>query len=285
MIESIQVKGFKAVPYLETSELMKLHGGKLSFSTTKPNVIVGPNGTGKSALVSSLALRHLAFFLDHSCLDGAFVYSQDSEPFWTQATRWGNQWTFLEGLNCTGDSAAALYYRPGHIPGNETGYAHAMMMGYMEQAREQSQLVRQKSSGQVSRALQARLMAALSGSDLPREYVPVNWRAGFEPVDLESGRYSLGSAEYKAEVLKVMFLGKGSGVPLILMDEPEQSLDALAEMRLWSAITQADCSKMQVIVATHSLYPLLHPEKFNLIETQPGYASQVIDLAQSTSVL
>lgn len=280
MIETVKVKGFKAVPFLETSELMKLHGGQLSFSATRPNVIVGPNGTGKSALVSSLALRHLAFFLDHSCLDGGFIHDMDSEVFWTRLSTWGNRWAFLQGLDCTGDGAPALYYRPGHIPGNEVAYSHAMMMGYMEQAREQSQLVRQKSSGQVSRALQVRLMAALAGTDLPQEYVPVNWRHGLKPVDLENGQQRMGDSAYKAETLKEMFLGKGPGVPLILMDEPEQSLDSLAEMQLWRAIETADCTAMQVIVATHSLYPLLHPEKFNIIEAHPGFAQQVLDLSK-----
>jgi predicted ATPase len=62
------------------------------------------------------------------------------------------------------------------------------------------------------------------------------------------------------------------------MDEPEQSLDALAELVLWRQIAAADMSKMQVIVATHSLYPLMHPEKFNIIEAVPGYSESVMQL-------
>jgi predicted ATPase len=60
-----------------------------------------------------------------------------------------------------------------------------------------------------------------------------------------------------------------------MMDEPEQSLDAKAEMLLWGQIAKADCDKVQVIVATHSLYPLMHPELFHLIEAVPGYAQEV----------
>ncbi len=277
MIEKLAIKAFKGIPYLETSSLMQRHGGKLKFSKTKPNVIVGPNGSGKSALMQSLALRHLAYFMGRSTLDDKYVTGRDSEDFWTNASRWGNDWTYLQGLDCQMDGGPALYYRPGHIPGNESDYTHAMMVGYFEQAKAQARLVENKSSGQQSQALLDELLKALRGEALPQGFAQVNWRFGRAPRELNRAQWT-GSYEYQAEVLKKMFPEGAGGTPVVLMDEPEQSLDARAEMQLWQAVAQADCSQMQVIVATHSVYPLLHPKKFNIIEAEEGYAASVTEL-------
>ena len=76
-------------------------------------------------------------------------------------------------------------------------------------------------------------------------------------------------------MLKKLFQPAETAVPLILMDEPEQSLDARAEGSLWAAIANADCSTMQIIVATHSLYPMLNKDKFNIIETETGFVAEV----------
>jgi len=277
MIEKLTVNGFKGIPFLESSSLMQHCKGSLRFSKTKPNVIVGPNGSGKSALMQSLALRHLAYFMGHSALDDKYVVGHDSDAFWTNASRWGHDWTFLQGFDCKGDGAPVLYYRPGHIPGNERDYTHAMMVGYFEEAKAQARLVEGKSSGQQSQALLKGLLSALSGDGLPVAYDAVNWRFGRQARELSRQQWT-GAYEHQAEVLKKLFLTESTGTPALLMDEPEQSLDARAEMQLWNALAQADCSRMQVIVATHSVYPLLHPKKFNIIEAEGGYAAQVLEL-------
>lgn len=64
-----------------------------------------------------------------------------------------------------------------------------------------------------------------------------------------------------------------TGKPLVIMDEPERSLDGLQEMKLWKAIL--DSKTTQVIVATHSIFPILHPTLFNLIETENGYIKRL----------
>jgi predicted ATP-dependent endonuclease of OLD family len=70
-----------------------------------------------------------------------------------------------------------------------------------------------------------------------------------------------------------------TGMPLVIMDEPEQSLDAVAELQLWIAISNA---KTQVIVATHSLFPFLRPDDFNIIEAVPGYCTVAQSALNST---
>jgi ABC-type cobalamin/Fe3+-siderophores transport system ATPase subunit len=279
MIESLSVKDFTAVPYLETSQLMQNHGGKLRFSMTKPNALVGPNGSGKSALLQALALRFLAFQTGESALDGKYISGHDADCYWFKENYWGHDFQYLKGLTCKSDGAAALYYRPGHIPGNEDGITEAMMMGYFEEAKAYARLVEKKSSGQQAQAVQLKIQELLAQPEPKLAFKFMNWSRGTVPLDLDRrdsfGRSAASDNDYKAEVLRALTSQKESTVPLVMMDEPEQSLDALAEMKLWTQLRGVDSTKVQLIVATHSLYPLLNPKHFNLIETVPGFIKEV----------
>ena len=280
MLKQVTVKDFKGVPYLETSQLMQTCKGAIKFSSTKPTVIVGPNGAGKSALLTSLALRFLAYFTGESSFDDNYVGGNDCKAWWTKTRDWGNDYVYLKGLDCKTDNAPVLYYRPGHIPGNEPDVVHALMMGYSKGARNYAEAVEKKSSGQGNQAMLAKVLAALDGTGAPLKYLHTNWRYQKEAVEL-SGRGWYGDYDYQAEVLKASYKPEASAIPLVLMDEPEQSLDARAEAKLWGAIASADCSKVQVIVATHSLYPLMYPKKFNLVEAEPGFIKDVLSLMPS----
>lgn len=277
MITELSVKGFRGIGHLETSDLMRRYQGRLVFSTDKPNVLVGPNGAGKSAVMLTLALRFLAYFTGVSTLDEKYLRDNDAEAWWDKEYTWGDKTQWLKGLACQTDNGPALYYRPGHIPGNEADITHAMMMGYFEEAKAYAKLVDKKSSGQQSQAVLARILEVLAGSNLPTDYAMLNWNYG-RTCRAEGEAKHFGHFAPMAEVLKKHYPPVSGAMPLILMDEPEQSLDARAEGRLWAAIAQADCSRMQVIVATHSLYPLLHKDKFNLIEAEPGFVDEVLAL-------
>jgi energy-coupling factor transporter ATP-binding protein EcfA2 len=277
MITELTVKGFRGIAHLETSDLMRQHQGRLVFSTDKPNVLVGPNGAGKSAVMLTLALRFLAYFTGSSTLDEKYLRDRDADAWWDKSYTWGDKNLWLQGLSCTTDNGPALYYRPGHIPGNECDITHAMMMGYFEEAKAYAKLVDKKSSGQQSQAVLARILEVLAGTNLPDDYAMLNWSYG-RTCRKQGEPAHFGHFAPMAEVLKKHYPPCPGARPLILMDEPEQSLDARAEGRLWSAIAQADCSRMQVIVATHSLYPLLHKDKFNLIESEPGFVDDVLGL-------
>lgn len=276
MLHSLSVATpFAAVPHLPTSQLMLRHGGKLRFSLAKPNVVVGPNGSGKSALLHTLALRFLASQTGQSSLDGRYLSDRDNEQLWSKPAGWGDAWEFMAGLTVATDDAPARYYRPGHIPGNEDSVTHAMMCGYMCEAKAYARLTEQKSSGQKSTALLDNVRPVLDGSALPTQYTLHNWSGGRTPSKVDEPWRHRSPWESQADVLRGVFGGVRGGVPVVLMDEPEQSLDALAELRLWKAIEAADCSKVQVIVATHSLYPLQHTRRFNVIEAADGYAAEV----------
>lgn len=290
MITTLCVNNFKAIPYLETSLLMQTQSKGLKFSIRKPNVIVGPNGTGKSALLETLAIQTLSWFSGQSTLDDGYVIGRDSDVLWARERPFGNDYKFLSGLTVETDNAPALYYRPNHIPGNDDSVTTAMMCGYFNEAKEYGRLTERKSSGQKSLAMLERIKDLLSGKSKSLEYRYTNWRAGKELKDLDQ-RSKAGESfssrmpwDYTAEILKKRVHDVSPNAkPLVLMDEPEQSLDAVAELQLWRGIQAADMAEVQIILATHSLYPLLYPDQFNLIEAVPGYIEQVQELMSLTS--
>ena len=276
MIRHLIAREFKAVPHLETSLLMQAHPEGVKFSQEKPNVVVGPNGAGKSALLKALSLETLTHFTASSSFDDKYT-GLDSKELWEQVGGkwWSNEYTFLPGLQCDSDKAPALFYRPGHIPGNYEGVTHAMMCGYFEQARSYGELTDDKSSGQQAQALLENIRGVFEGDFAGLGYGYANWRFGKKPRELERGQHHC-DFDYQAETLRQLYGSPATDArPVVLMDEPEQSLDARAEALLWNLIAKVDCSRVQVIVATHSVYPLVHPEKFNLIEAVPGYADEV----------
>lgn len=276
MIKSVSVKDFKVVAHLETSALMQNHPRGLLFSQSKPTVIVGPNGAGKTALLTALAMQTLSYYTGQSNFDNNYINSSKSDRFWSKSRSWPCDYTFLEGLICKSDLAPALYYRPGHIPGNEKCITTAMMCGYFDEAKAHARMVDKKSSGQQSQALLDKLQHLMSSDKPELDYQHIHWSFGRECREID---YRASDLDKMAEVLKKSYSKRVVGVkPVILMDEPEQSLDAKAQALLWRQIAATDASKVQIIVATHSLYPLMHPKSFKLIEAVPGYIKQVQQL-------
>jgi ABC-type cobalamin/Fe3+-siderophores transport system ATPase subunit len=235
MISHLSVKNFKGVPYLEGSQLMLRHARGLAFSSEKANVIVGPNGSGKSALLSALATRFLAHQTGVSSFDDNYISGSAAEAFWTKTSAWGRDFEFLAGLTVDTDNAPAFYYRPNHIPGNDHSTTAAMLCGYYGEARAYAAAVNHKSSGEGNRALLTRIRGVLAGEKVEPTYNHVNWRYGVKPRELSRTDGWVGEYDYKAEALKKLF-AKVRGTPLILLDEPEQSLDVLAQATLWRAI-------------------------------------------------
>lgn len=266
-----------AVAHLADCALMRNHPEGLEFSLDRPNVVVGANGTGKSALLTTLAIRFLAYFTGESALDPHYVDgSGKSSAWWSEKGRWRREYTFLAGLNCETDNAPTVYYRPRHVPGNEASSTHALVMGYATQARAYQAATEKKSCGQANRTRLESMLEVADGVRKPKLQM-IGWNYGLAPRDLSQEPGWIGDARYRAEVLKALFRTPGD-TPLVLLDEPEQSLDALEEAKLWQRIETARGA--QVIVASHSLYPLLHQDRFNIIETVPGYADSVLTLVR-----
>ena len=272
MIRHLMLRDFTALPWFPKSSLMYHHPGGLSFSLDRPTVIVGPNGSGKSALLTVLALRFLAYFVGVSALDNQYLSDHWGKgTWWTNQSKWGNDWKFLQGLECDTDNSPMLYYRPGHVPGNESSSTHSLLMGYVDEARAYQRDTHQRSSGEGNRARLEKMLAVLRGTT-PLSLDASHWRYGREARSLTGRDSWVGPNDHKAEVLKKLFAEPGQH-PLVALDEPEQSLDALEELKLWAELEKPSIA--QVIIATHSLYPLLHPERFSFIETVPDYMQNV----------
>lgn len=279
MISSIALEGtFPAVPYLQGSQLMETVKGSIKFSKTKPNIIVGPNGSGKSALMKSLALRTMSFYGGCSAFDDKYLKGVGKDVLWSRDRGWGDDWEYCKALNAKTDEAPALYYHPGFIIGDDCDFTHAFCAGYSRNAFEMGDLVKDKSSGQAAKALLERSLKAIRGQELPDTYEFMNWRCGEELRDLRKDRHPM-DWDVQAEMLKKKIFKRKAGVPVVLLDEPEQSMDALSELQFWKDMEKVDCAAVQVIAATHSLYPILHPEAFNIIEAVPGYMASVRALA------
>lgn len=278
MLKSLTAKAFKAVPYLETSALMANRDGRLEFSLDKPNVIIGPNGAGKSALLTTLSIRFFAFFLGATprLSMGEYENTMEARDWWQSGDRY-NSSHFLKGLEVDTDNGPTRYFRPQHMPGNEHSVAHAMCMGrgWGDAAREYARRTEHKSSGQQGQAMLEDILSWLRGTGTPpRLQVCVEFLEKHK--EEPSGNYFWGDTrDWQMRDLYQKVVGHETGRPLLLMDEPEQSLDVLAEAKFWKVVEQTDCQDKQVIVATHSLYPILHPERFNIIEAVPGYADEV----------
>lgn len=116
MIKTLRARNFKAVPYLEASALMQGRPRGISFSTRKPNVMVGQNGAGKSAVLTTLALQTLSYFIGVSAFDDRYTRGRDADSLWEKVREWGHEFKFLPGLECETDLGPALYFRPGTFP-------------------------------------------------------------------------------------------------------------------------------------------------------------------------
>ena len=283
MIRSLKCSVNSAIPHLTNSLIMQAHKGVVHFSTEKPNVIVGPNGSGKTALMTALSMSTLTHFTPQSTLDPAYVRGQDAESMWKDSSNHWEEATFLPGIDLDWDAAPGIFFRPGHIPGNDNSVAASMMCGYFDQARAYGNAVRNKSSGQAGQALLEVVHERLSGHSAPY-YDQRPWSYG-SVVEAVTHRSFDRKSRQRANAIISRYLGSEVKTrSIVLMDEPEQSLDAMAEMKLWQAINASETNSLQVIVATHSLYPILHPEGYHIIETQPGYMDAVRSLALTGSM-
>lgn len=285
-IRSIAFEGFTAVPWLSETPLAKNHRCRIDLSSTKPNVVVGPNASGKSALLTTLSLLTLSHFTGASEISTDYVSARHADAWWTKTRGWSSDFEWLQNLVIDGAAGPAFYYRPEHIPGNEKSVASAMMLGYFDQAKAYGALVKGKSDGQKSALLLDRCLRALGGSGLPTLEVAekgFRYAKPLEEMRQRNVHMWIGEDDRKGEAMRKRYLDPAAegfqgltGRPLVMLDEPERSLDALAEAQLWAQIAAAHTQCVQVLVATHSLYPLLHPHKFHLIESTPGWRERVL---------
>lgn len=145
-----------------------------------------------------------------------------------------------------------------------------MMVGYHHEARAHAALTENKSSGQKCISVLEDLSQAIAAG-APGRRPFINWDYSKKTIQ-QQGQYPLSAYEHKINLLFERHAKEADGL-ILLLDEPEQSLDALAEANMWESVLGSEHA--QVIAATHSIYPLMHADRFNLIEATPGYIDQV----------
>lgn len=278
MIKHIHFTDFTAVPHLMGTSLMKHNKGTITLSTEKINILVGPNGSGKSSFINALTLRYLADLTGRSEFRSHYLGKTGYECCWSlvdKARGWSREWAYMDGMQVSGDDGAVHYYRPLHVPGNETSATHAMCAGFFEQGKSFHQAIKDKSDGQMRKTLLNRITQVSTSADAAKFSVAWPYGPHDERRDLPYGAQQW---EARAEHLKAMFSPKPDARPLLILDEPEQSLDLLEQAQMWQSLKSIDLSKCQVLVSTHSIHPLLNPEGFSFIEGDEGYLSKAISM-------
>lgn len=277
MIKTLFFENYLPNKVLEQTTLMKTLGGRIELSLDKPNVIVGANGCGKSTLLAAIGYLTMSDMTGMSCLSYKYASPFDADHLWTGNTNTSyGTWEYLKGLTADTDHAPAVFYVPGAIPGHAKFAAEAMMKGFSVEAREHSAKTKNKSSGEASQALLEKALQVMKSGELA--YIEKDFELVHRELATVPRHPFTPQSEYKMQVLLNQRVPHGKTLPMVVMDEPERSLDTRAELQLWKQIEGADPGLSQILVATHSLYPLMHPDKFNLIEANPGYIEEVLAL-------
>lgn len=203
------------------------------------NAIYGPNGSGKSTLLMTIA----KMLCCHQ--GGRQVVTGES------LREIGHKAPFKDGVLPDHDGSPIIYFDPGAAVGLFGGMAAFDDDFFMEGVQN---AVMKGSSGQTT----AFRMQPVLGAILEGKWSSVEWKVAKDRHD------------WLAKLLE------GTGhkeCPTLLLDEPSRSLDLRSELGLWRVINKAVKDGVQVIVATHAVFPLNRPG-VNFIETAPGYVKQ-----------
>ena len=207
------------------------------------NLIYGPNGTGKSTLLSIIA-RMLC------CAQGGTQFVTEDAI----SLRAGNGFKGpLLGTVPIHDGRPVVHFDPGARVGLVGG---SFDYDFMEEGLANT--MRKVSSGQTTMSRSGTALGCLTGS-VP--WPEVRWKHN----------------AYKEKDGLLAFLAgncadeERTETPTVLLDEPTRSIDIDKDFQLWRGIAKFAKSKnVQVIAPTHSVVPL-GMEGVHFIETQEGY--------------
>jgi hypothetical protein len=266
MLTSVEVcvdKAFdKATKVFGETTFFKQFGGIIPLSTDKVNILVGPSGSGKSSFLTLLAAYSFCLMHSSSCPNVSENCSEMSKYAGRDPSNsYSFEEVFLRGISVEGTIGNAVYYRPGYMYGLEPDIAHAMCMGYSSLSHALPPLYKY-SAGEYAKYWLSELPEKVKRSMSPRE-VP---------------KHAHESKRVHASVKRWNKLFDPTQKSLILLDEPETSLDAKQQLALWHSMLEFQSQGHQVVVATHQFLPFLNHPSFNVIDIEPGYAHEAASL-------
>lgn len=266
LLEQQMKQGLKTITYTEPqiqTDLLITHANHVTFSDNKINVLIGPNGSGKSTLLRHLAVRFLCLDRGYTSIDRS-LSDRTYENYFSQKTRYDKP-TFMAGIKIDSMQCVATYWAPGMKYGGWDMDTAAMMCGYSDEANLRWQHTKEKSSGQGIHNQLNYIFDVLHG----KRQVELH-----ENIDYYLKEYQ----KDKLDATVPLFKQWNENKTIVLLDEPEQSLDMSKEMEFWDKLLDVDTKNIQVMIATHSLYPIISPKfknKFNYIEGVSGYKQTI----------
>lgn len=277
MFSSIKVDSHcQVVPHYTQTELFK-NNPTIKLSTEKVNVIVGPNGSGKSSLLQMLGDRFFATTAGVTSADRNYCDRFDYPNLFTnKKVSYRNDQVFAEGLSFEGSlSGLAYYYHPEFKPGNYDMLTAAMMCGFSKEVEVYRAATRHKSSGQQKSALLNAILKHVTLFQSQNQVLNKNRWSGSLTASTEMP-WNASESDVRRNII-CQHLPTEFTEMLVLLDEPEQSLDTVSELRLWDTLINKDPAA-QIIVATHSLRPFMLADQVHFIEAVPGYVKSVQNL-------
>jgi len=253
MIEELRVTNRQQTPIGWWPDVKSFSRRKVFRFQPGMNILLGPNGTGKSTIIKALAR------LTHCEQGGCPRLTETSIRHFMKDRVRGGEDRPKTGLSLVSDGQPVHYFDPSVSPGLVGG---SFDYDFLDEAITLSLPSRKVSSGQVTMGKLNRILR------LARE-------CG-ETVDIPTFHWN----DIWMDAVEVAVRGLKSQIPkgqkTILLDEPGRSLDLLNQIQLWDLLRKiTDGGQAQFIVATHAIQALEF-EGAHIIETEKGYHGKVL---------
>jgi len=247
MIYALIVRSAKLAPVKHWDKVEWLKGRDLIEFKPGINIIYGPNGTGKSTLLSGLAM------LEHCWRSNWPRVDKNSVSDFM-----GSSGHYLNGLMLEHDGSPCRYLgvdEPDHAPAGAT----KIEVDLAKKREAVGRSLNQMSHGQATLNKLIRFLRAEPEKVkhvLKAKNISPEWRGWYE-----AATESLNNAAARKGLPKQQ---------TVLLDEVDRSLDFTKQASVWKKVRLLAESNHQVIIASHSPWAAVQPHA-HYIETTPGY--------------
>ncbi|AOG03275.1 AAA family ATPase [Bosea sp. RAC05] len=239
-------------------------GGAITF---KPglNILFGPNGCGKSTILTTLAAHMLALQTGESLIS----YDSLRETMGKSISHFGRRGAGKPdpvAATVSHDGQPVLYGAPGKLLiGNDRTFDTSFLENY------------DAGDGIVRGTVRSHGSRALALSQSPLRALLGQRKMADSVLIASSGRRDMLNSTWQAIydiAAKMLEPTIAKGQPTVLLDEPDSHLSLLMQASIWRDIigSPAAAERCQIIVATHSPFALAIPHA-NLIGLPDSYAA------------